>query len=270
MLFILAFLFSINFTFGQNTVGKEKISDDLFFETIWDSLYMVTHYFPWDDNNLLVILPNNQAVLIDTPNETSGAKALLNWIYKKFGKVNLTVINTGFHVDNLGGNQYLHSQNIPIYGTDLTAKLINERGQQHKEMILNWTSAPKNKRFYDAYKKIEFKPPNKTFDIKEGLNLKIANEEFEIYFPGESHTIDNMVVYLKKGKILFGGCMISALKRNKPGYIGDANMKEWPNSVKMVMKKFPDCEIVIPGHGKWGDKRLLEHTVRLLEKNTRK
>ena len=44
-----------------------------------------------------------------------------------FGEVNLIGINTGFHVDNLGGNEFLLSRGIAVYGSNLTAKLIAKR-----------------------------------------------------------------------------------------------------------------------------------------------
>ena len=54
---------------------------------------------------------------------------LVDWIKNNFGEVNLVAINTGFHVDNLGGNEFLLSRGIAVYGSNLTAKLIAERGQ---------------------------------------------------------------------------------------------------------------------------------------------
>jgi len=60
--------------------------------------------------------------------------------------------------------------------------------------------------------------------------------------------------------------MIQSLEREKLGYIGDANMSEWPKAVKKVKKKFKNCRIVVPGHGTWGDMKLLDHTINLLKK----
>jgi glyoxylase-like metal-dependent hydrolase (beta-lactamase superfamily II) len=74
------------------------------------------------------------------------------------------------------------------------------------------------------------------------------------------------VVYLPKYNLMFGGCMIRALTDAKPGFIGYANMKEWPASVRKVIDKYPDVRMVVPGHGKAGDQCLLTHTVKILDR----
>ena len=265
---LIASLFLIGFTL--NSIGHDKnnsikISENLIAQKIMNNVFLITHYFPWDANCLLVILPVKLAVLIDTPNENSGTKSLINWIYENYGNIKIREINTGFHCDNLGGNEYLLSQGIPIHGSDLTKKLVIEKGESHKNLLLKFTSSPKNKKYHDIYKNLSFKPPNRIYEIGEGLKLELGDEIFEIYYPGETHTPDNVVVYLHKRKILFGGCMIHSHERDGPGYIGDANMTEWPKAVKKVKKKFNDCRIIVPGHGTWGDRELLDHTLNLLE-----
>ncbi len=56
---------------GQDKTPDFKISEDLVANKVTDSILLITHYFPWSANSLLVILPNNNAVLIDTPNKNS-------------------------------------------------------------------------------------------------------------------------------------------------------------------------------------------------------
>jgi metallo-beta-lactamase class B len=48
------------------------------------------------------------------------------------------------------------------------------------------------------------------------------------------------------------------------GNIAEANLKEWARSINKVIEKFSAAEVVIPGHGIWGDKKLLQHTLDLL------
>jgi len=102
--------------------------------------------------------------------------------------------------------------------------------------------------------------------VSSRIPLKINGEAFSVYFPGESHTIDNVVVYLKNKNILFGGCMILSMGHKRPGYIADANLVEWPKSVERIKDKYKDAKIVIPGHGDWGDNQLISHTIDILNK----
>ena len=224
---------------------------------------MITHYFPnWGANSMFVLLPNKKGVLIDTPCENTGTTSLLNWISDNFGKIELIAIVTGFHQDNLGGSGLLISKGIDVYGPDLTSKLVIEQG----DSLINFLKDrfKDNERVTDSYRNLKLTPPNKTFPIHKGLKLKIENELFEVYFPGESHTIDNTVVYLHRNKILFGGCMIKGYMYKTPGYLGFANMNEWPKSIENVIKRFPDCEIVVPGHGDYGGKDILNHSLKIV------
>ena len=243
-----------------------RISSDLYYTEVRDSVYLITHHFPqYGSNSLFVLLPRGQGMLIDTPHETTGTRSLLNWIGSSFGKLKLAAINTGWHQDNLGGNEYLLSQGIPVYGPDLTVDLIRDRGQELKNLLLEQTESLEDKRYYHSYTALKLLPPDHTFPIGEGLLLDKGGETFEVYYPGESHTVDNTVVFLHARKILFGGCMILSMRHRRPGFIDHANLAEWPESVKKVQEKFPSSQLVIPGHGPVGGHELLDHTRRILE-----
>jgi hypothetical protein len=82
-------------------------------------------------------------------------------------------------------------------------------------------------------------------------------------------TTDNTVVYFHNRKILFGGCMVLSSAHRRPDFIENANMVEWPVSVKKVNENFPETRLVIPGHGQPGDVSLLDHTVNVLESSNR-
>lgn len=255
------------FSFALPAQDRKQISNDLFFIRLQEDVYMITHIFPrYGSNSLFVILPGQKGVLIDTPHETTGTRTLLDWIDSTFGELELVVINTGWHQDNLGGNEYLRSEGIDIYGADLTAALITKRQDELKSLLLESTRDLEEQRYYESYRKLVLIPPNILFPLKEGLKLEFGKETFEVFFPGESHTIDNTVVFLHERKILFGGCMVLSLQHQRPGFIDHANMSEWPISVKRVIRKFPSCKTVIPGHGRHGDASLLDHTVEILER----
>jgi len=139
---------------GRVAANEKKIvlSDNLSLTEIEKDAFVVTHSFPWASNSLLVRASKSDCVLVNTMCDNNGTKLLLDWIKSNFGDVNLVAINTGFHVDNLGGNEYLLSKSITIYGSSLTAKLVEERGQKEKNQLLDWLKSPENKKYYDSYK----------------------------------------------------------------------------------------------------------------------
>jgi len=251
-------------SYGQLANETVQISDDLYCSEIMDSTYVIVHHFPSRCNSMFVLVGNNKGVLIDTPDETTGTQSLLDWIESKFGNLELVAINTGFHYDNLGGNEYLISKGIRIYGAGLTARLVEENAVESKKNVLEYTSKLEDQKYFNAFSKLNFIPPTDTFEINDGLNLKVNNETFEVYFPGETHTIDNLVVYIKNRNVLFGGCMVLSMNHRRPGYIADANMLTWPKSVEKVREKYENAKIVIPGHGDWGNTDLLTHTIEIL------
>jgi metallo-beta-lactamase class B len=131
--------------------------------------------------------------------------------------------------------------------------------------MLKWLSLPENKRYYDFYKTFRFYEPTMKFDLNKEQVLTLGGEKVEIYFPGPTHTYDNTVVYIPGKKILFGGCMVLSLEAKKPGFVDDGNLTEWPKSLRKVLKKYSDAELVIPGHGRGGDISLLNHSISVLE-----
>lgn len=73
-----------------------------------------------------------------------------------------------------------------------------------------------------------------------------------------------MVGYFPSENILFGGCLIKELNASK-GYLGDATIKEWSATVESVKKEYPNVKIVVPGHGAYGNIKLLDYTINLFK-----
>jgi metallo-beta-lactamase class B len=92
----------------------------------------------------------------------------------------------------------------------------------------------------------------------------MGKESVIIKFFGEGHTRDNVVGYFPSEKILFGGCLIKEVGARK-GYLGDANVADWSGTVRKIKKHYPSVNIVVPGHGAFGNKRLLDYTIRLFK-----
>ncbi|TGK48019.1 subclass B1 metallo-beta-lactamase [Leptospira kanakyensis] len=185
--------------------------------------------------NGLVILTNKGAVVIDTPWTESQTEELFSEVKATFQKDILFLVVTHAHDDRMAGVSLFQNKNIPVYSTSLTAKLAKERGLGKTNPVL---------------------------DIQ--TRLPAGNQSIEVFFPGHGHSADNIVVWLPETHILFGGCLVKALDAKDLGNVKEADMNQWPNSVKRVLSRYPDAEVVVPGHGDWGKLDLLRHTIRLL------
>jgi metallo-beta-lactamase class B len=246
--------------------APQVINEELTIQQLNKNIFVVTHAFPWPGNSLLVIDHEN-AILVDTPYDRVATQVLLDWIEEHFGELKLTAIVTGFHQDNLGGNEVLIDNQVAVHGMELTEKLISSQSEKLLQEIQGMVRNMEDQKYFHRYRDLKLIAPNHTFALNPGetKRLLIGQNELVFFYPVESHTIDNAVVYLPTHKLLFGGCMIRALRDQQPGYLGYANINEWPISVMKVKQKFPDVQTVVPGHGQYGGSSLLDHTINILD-----
>lgn len=199
--------------------------------------YKQTNDFGYVPCNGLIVKDSNEVIIFDTPTNDKSAEELIKWIIEILHcKIN-AVIPTHFHDDCLGGLKAFDDNNIPSYANIKTIELAKE----------NNLVVPKNG-FVDT------------------LTLKVGNEIITLKFFGEGHTKDNVVGYFPSENIMFGGCLIKELKAGK-GYLVDANIANWSKTVEKVKMEYPNVNIVVPGHGEYGSKKLLDYTIKLFKTN---
>lgn len=103
------------------------------------------------------------------------------------------------------------------------------------------------------------------------LDPKLTQLEFngfriEVFYPGPGHTEDNIVVWIPSDHVLFGGCLVKALENVSLGNVADANTEKWASSIQNLQIRYPNANIVVPGHGRIGSTDLLLHTIKLSSK----
>ena len=187
------------------------------------------------DANGLIVVQNKQAYIIDTPWTDNDTATLLEWI-KQQGFTAVASISTHSHQDRAGGIGYLNSQGINTIVSENTQTILAETDKPQAQNIF------------------------------KGQHYSMHTDLIEVYDMGAGHTKDNLVVWLPKQKILFGGCLIKSLSSNSMGYIAEADMQAWPLTMEKIIQEFPHINQVIPGHGALGDSALLNHTINLIEK----
>jgi metallo-beta-lactamase class B len=241
---------------------SETLGKDLVIREIRPGFHIVTHSFPWPHNSLLVEMQNADLLLVDTPYTPEATVQLLDWAKGKYGDRHITAINTGYHYDNLGGNGALIAAGIQVYGSDAIPGMLSQKGEALRTLTLGWLADPKYSEYYQAHKDLKYVPPDSLFPLQAGLALDFGNESVTVYYPGPTHTPENVIVYFKDRSILFGGCML--LAGDAVGNITDADMTEWPKSLEKL-RQFK-VDLVIPGHGDRMDPGLIEHTLEVLDK----
>lgn len=247
-----------------------ELSDDITIEPVCEGVLNISHRFPWDANSLVIEMKNSSIVLIDTPCTNESTEELIEWIESNVGSEReIYVINTGYHFDNLGGNGYLNERGYTIYGTSRTVEMISENGEEAREVFVNWLQKPEDEYFSSVYKELEYTEPNHVINIgyDEEKVIDFDGEEIVIYYPGESHSPDNVVVYIPDKAVLFGGCMVKDATASSLGNVADANMVEWQKSIEKLKYKYTieNVDFVISGHGETGDIELLDKTLDLFK-----
>ena len=230
MRFIIICLFLVS-SFAYASSEKLKITK------LADNVYQHISYKvvePWGKVGAsgLVVFDGNDAYIIDTPWGQEPTEKLINWIDLKGFVVKSTVV-THFHEDASSGIPFLNKSDIKTYATRKTNTLLSLKAKEQTSHEIS----------------------NNTFELVKG--------KIEIFYPGKGHTEDNIVVWLPKSKILFGGCFVKSIHSKNLGNIEDASIDIWPASIQKVINKYPNVKVVVPGHGKVGDINLLNHTAKL-------
>jgi hypothetical protein len=240
-------------------IRRIDLAPDLYLRQIGDGAYVIVHIFPWPANSLLVEMDDGTLVLAGSPYTPAAMQTVLAWAGRQFGPRQVVAINTGYHVDNLGGNEALLQAGIPVYGSDLTVSLLRERGEILRQVTLKLIGDPGSP-FYQAHAGLKFLPPDHVFPVRDGLRLTFGSDEVQVFYPGPSQAPDKVVVYFPGRRLLFGSCMI--LGGDKPGNTADADLTQWPVSVRKLTQ-FP-ADVVVPGHGDRLDPGLIQHTLDVL------
>lgn len=227
----------------KSEVFKPKVvyqSDDLIITQISNNAYEHVSYLQTQDFgkvpcNGLLVSNDKEAVIFDTPTNDKSSEELIKWFTDKLHLKIKAIIPTHFHDDCLGGLKAFHNHNISSYANFKTIAFAKEKG---------------------------FTVPKTGFT--DALTLKVGKQTVTAKFFGEGHTRDNVVGYFPSEDILFGGCLIKELDATK-GYLGDANVEAWSNTVEKVKKAYPKVKLIIPGHGERGDSKLLDYTINLFK-----
>ncbi|WP_299464608.1 subclass B1 metallo-beta-lactamase [Mucilaginibacter sp.] len=236
-MFIL-YLFVSAIAFGQKPVQKISITH------LTQNFYVCTSYGYPDDKspaypaNSLFAVTDKGIILVNTPWGDEQTQQLIDSVKQRFNKKIIFCVATHFHDDCVGGLDVLKRQGAKTYSSKQT---------------------------YALAKKENNELPQYTFARDTTFN--IAGITLQTYYPGAGHTQDNIVIWLPQQRILFGGCLVKSLEATTKGFTGDADLTQWPLTIKNVASRYKAARYLIPGHLAWqGGTKQLNHTLQILSK----
>jgi glyoxylase-like metal-dependent hydrolase (beta-lactamase superfamily II) len=217
-------------TLAINLIGQSiHVSDKLTLIKLTDRTYIHT----CQNNNGLVFINEDKALIVSTPDSDSETQNLIDWVTEEQKAKIIGYVIDRWHPDAMEGLEVVLKNQIETYSYRLTQRIAKDKG----------LPVPKN-----------------GFDEK--LVINVGNDSVICHYLGESHTKDGIVVWVPSEKILFGGNGI----RDYNGWIGniaDANLNDWSETVDKVKSSYGSAIFVVPGHGKHGGAELLDYTIEL-------
>jgi metallo-beta-lactamase class B len=227
---------------SESTDNPIELSEDVTVTKLTEGIWLHTSYFDIQGYrrvpaNGLIVLDGSHAMMIDLPwtNEQTGL--LFGWVGKVHGAKVEIVVPTHSHIDCAGGLAEAHRRKANSFALDKTVEILK---RTDKPVPKNWFSSR--------------------------LSLACGKNRVELAYFGAGHTIDNITAWIPEKKILFAGCMVKSRNAQNLGNTKEADLDEWPKTLKKVRQEYSEAKIVIPGHGQYGGIDLIDHTIELLKR----
>lgn len=233
--FIITSLCVLANALGQPNEAKLKISP------LNGDFYIYTTYNAYQGSllpaNGMYLVTHNGVVMFDTPWDTTQFQPLLDSIKLKHNKEVVLCIATHWHSDRTEGLEYYSKLGIKTFTTSLTDELSKKNNKKRAEFLMTTDTV-----------------------------FNVGQYSFETYYPGEGHTKDNIIIWFKKEKILYGGCLIKGADAGNLGNLADANVTEYHTTLKKVQKKCKKPKYIIVSHSDWNNINSLKHSIKLAKK----
>jgi len=241
LIFILCLVWITCNSFARN--DTILLNKDLVVVKLDDNAFVHISYMNDKDygrfpSNGLIYTKNKKAIVFDTPITEELTDVLLTWMIDSLQFEIVALVVNHWHNDCQEGIELFTERSIATYASEKTLKISIEKNLPVPEI-----------------------------GFVDSVQIAVSDIFVNCYYMGEAHASDNIVCYIPSSHILFGGCMVKSMNSRGLGNLSDANTQQWPLTLQKVKNKFPEAEIVIPGHGAFGGTELIDHTLNLLIRN---
>lgn len=242
---------------AEHAPARVELADHLTLTELAPSVWRISAE-PWHANSLLAQLDDGTWLWADTPPTPDQTRRVLAWIEARTPGAAVVAAVSHHHLDASGGIQVLRAAGVPVYGGSLTPPEMAARSPGMTADLAR--SFADDARMTAAVAELEWQPPDHVFPVEGALHLRFGADEVVLLHPGAAHTADNIVVWLPRRGVLFGGCMVKA--GDDLGYMGEAHLDTWGAAIERLQALGPRW--VVPGHGPSVDPALLANTARLV------
>ena len=175
-----------------------------------------------------ILVSDSLVIVIDTKQDAA-AEELAAQVKKLAGNKPVLVINTHYHPDHTSGNKYYKGQNILVGGNYTKEFWIKDVDKENLPTL--W--------------------------LPIQMDIKMDDDTVTIINLAKNiHTASDVMVYLHKRKMLFGGDVI--LNKQVPALFGVADPDGYVAVFDELPKQF-DIKTIVPGHGAVGGIELIDN-----------
>lgn len=175
------------------------------------------------------ILSSDSLVIVIDTKMDEAAEALYKTVKQIAGQKPVLVINTHWHTDHSKGNSLYKGDAILAGGNYTEETWAKEAGKETMPAV--W--------------------------LKDRKDIKMGDDTVTIINLGKNiHTPSDVMVYLHKRKMLFGGDVI--LNKQAPAILGKADPDAYLATFDLVPTLF-DIKHVVPGHGQPGGIEVIDN-----------
>jgi len=242
ILFVLLFATTQAFTQEQ----KIKVNDDIELISLAEGFYMHTTISESPSSgrhsaNGLLVIRNGKAFMIDSPVTNETTRKLIRHLSDSMN-VQLVLFTGGhYHEDCIGGIEATKEAGAKTFLSSMTRE-----------------------------KCIQFNLPLPDTTYDKNYFFSFEGIPVECRLVGGGHTADNSIVYFPEQDIMFGGCLVKNNSSTNLGNLNDAVVDQWKATIEKILELYPSVKLIVPGHGAFGGKEMLLHTISLVDsyKNT--
>jgi glyoxylase-like metal-dependent hydrolase (beta-lactamase superfamily II) len=208
---------------------QKKVS----FDELGSGLYA---YTAEGDPNSGIIVGDDSVMVVDAQATPVMAQDVIARVRTVTDKPIKYVLLTHYHaVRVLGASGY---EDAEILASDMTRKLIVERGQQDMDSEIG--------RFPRLFQAVESIPgltwPTMTFP--EAMTVWLGKREVRIAVIGRAHTAGDTIVHVPDANVVFSGDLV---EYHSACYCGDAHFTDWPTTLDRLAAF--DAAALVPGRG---------------------
>jgi len=200
-----------NIVYQSNNLHIKKLSAHVYQHIS----FLNTNSFGRVECNGMVVVNNKEAMVFDTPTDDKSSAELISYFSQQLGCTIKAIVPTHFHEDCVGGLESFRKNKIPAFASSKTIALLQ----------------PKDPAIISHLR-----------SFNNSVQFTIGGKKVYAEYFGEGHTKDNVIGYFPDDNAVFGGCLIKEMNATK-GFLGDANLTAWPETVQKLKQKYPNTKI---------------------------